>query len=260
MRNAYGWSVVLVLICGSAVFGQRVRPGNPNVRPNTQPVPGAQNGVQNQAHPQQHQGADQQIATMIAACNRNEVEISKFALSKLKSDEAKEIASMLIKDHTEGANKFSKWAGQPANVNVRAADGDVEEGRREEGRRGDEQTRVAPAVAPANPAANPAAAPRVALKPGAGGLDWLAVHQEIAEEGLASCKKELSRYEGKEFDKAFLGHQIGGHLIAVTNLKVLKRHASSELAGEIDSAIETTESHLKKIRDLMEDKKNDDNK
>ena len=37
-------------------------------------------------------------------------------------------------------------------------------------------------------------------------------------------------------------------------------HASSELAAEIDSALETTESHLKKIRDLMDDKKDDDNK
>ena len=100
----------------------------------------------------------------------------------------------------------------------------------------------------------------MALKPATSGLDWVALHQEIADEGLASCKKELSRYEGNEFDKAFLGHQIGGHLMAAANLKVLKRHASSQLGSEIDEALAGTESHLKKIRDLMEEKKDEKNK
>jgi len=248
MRNAFTWSVVgLVAVAGIATAQRPRNQGGQPVQPGA--VQPARPGVPQSA---QSQTADQQIATMIAACNRNEVEISKFALSKLQSSDAKEIATMLIKDHTAGAQKFDKWAGQQQpNVNR------TEEGRREEGREdrpGDnEQSKTNPA-APANPGAQPQ--PQVVLKPAlGGGLDWLAVHQEIAQEGLEGCKKELSRYEGKDFDKAFLGHQIGGHLMAATNLKVLKRHASSQLASEIDDALATTESHLKKIRDLMEEQK-----
>lgn len=250
MRNVIGWAVMGVLVCGSAVLGQETRPGVPNVRPGVRPVPGAQNPagqVPNQAQVQ-YQNADQQIAAIIAACNRNEVEISKFALTKLQSAEAKEIATMLIKDHTEGANKFSKFAGQSVTEQLRATN---------------PPSGLTRGDAPPATRVDPATTPRVALKPATGGsLDLVSLHQEMADEGLASCKKELSKYEGNEFDKAFLGHQIGGHLMASANLRVLKRHASSELAAEIDSALETTESHLKKVRDLMDEKKEEksDNK
>lgn len=283
MRNVCGWSAVGLMVLGSFAAAQQTQPRQPNVRPGTQPgqpgvvQPGVNQPGANQQ--QQHQQADQQIAAVIAICNRNEVETAKFAMPKLQSSEAKEIATMLIKDHTEAANKFSKWAGQTTNVNTSAqpTTGNREEGRREEGRREErredrrdnDQSRAAPATAPNNAAANNAAPnnataanqqPRVALKPATGGLDWVAVHQEVAEESLASCKKELSRYEGNEFDKAFLGHQLGGHLMTVANLKVLKRHASSQLGSEIDDALATTESHLKKLRDLMEEKKDEKNK
>lgn len=268
MRNVCGWSVVGVMVLGSIAAAQQTQPRQPNVRPGTQP--GQPGTVQPGVNQQQHQQADQQIAALIATCNRNEVETAKFALSKLQSSEAKEIATMLIKDHTEAANKFSKWAGQAANVNPggQPTTGNREDGRREDGRREErredrrdnDQSKAAPAPAQNNAALAANQQPRVALKPAMGGLDWVAVHQEIADESLASCKKELSRYEGNEFDKAFLGHQIGGHMMAAANLKVLKRHASSQLGSEIDDALATTESHLKKIRDLMEEKKDEKNK
>ena len=268
MKSVFGLSVLGLAVVSSVAVAQQ-----PQVQPQVRPgvVQQQQPGVVQQQQPgaHQHQTSDQQIAAVIAICNRNEVEAAKFALPKLKSDEAKEIATMLIKDHTEAANKFSKWAGQAANVNtgVRGGAETREEGRREEGRReerreerrDDDQSK---AIKPAqqNPAIAANQQPRVALKPATSGLDWVALHQEIADEGLASCKKELSRYEGNEFDKAFLGHQIGGHLMAQANLKVLKRHASSQLGSEIDEALAGTESHLKKIRDLMEEKKDEKNK
>lgn len=295
MKSIFGWSVLGVAAFSSMVMAQQqpTRPGAVQVQPGAnqprvQPQPGQPGVAQprpgvNQQQPganqQQHQQSDQQIAALIAACNRNEVEAAKFAMSKLQSSEAKEIATMLIKDHTETANKFSKWAGQAGNVNTstrtggddrnenRREEGSREEGRREErreDRRDDDQSKAAPAkpntTAPNAPAIAANQQPRMAMKPATGGLDWVSVHQEIADESLASCKKELSRYEGNEFDKAFLGHQIGGHLMAAANLKVLKRHASSELCAEIDEALAGTESHLKKIRDLMEEKKDEKNK
>lgn len=310
MRKVFGWSAVSLLVLGGVASAQVVQPRQPNVRPGTQPgnvqQPGTvqpgnaqrqPGGNQNQQH--QHQQSDQQIAEVIVACNRAEVEMAKFAMPKLQSSEAKEIATMLIKDHTETANKFSKWAGQGGTVNTstQSGVGSREEGRREENRndegrndrRDDDQSRTAPkatataasqtalqqGAAPGQPANQPgtirpgqptqpgqpaANQPRVALKPATGGLDWVAIHREVANECLESSKKELSRYDGNEFDKAFLGHQTGGHLASIANLKVLKRHASSELGSEIDGAIEGAESHLKKLRELMEEKKDEKNK
>jgi hypothetical protein len=96
------------------------------------------------------------------------------------------------------------------------------------------------------------------MKPTTGGpLNWEAVHQEIAREGLESCKKELSRYEGNDFDKAFLGHQLGAHMMSATQLKVLRNHVSSQLASEIDAAHSTTEEHIKHLRKVMDEKKDE---
>ncbi len=245
MRNVFRWSVLSVVLLSGIAAAQETRPSAPAT---TQP------GVQVQGH----QNADQQIATIIAGCNRNEVEIAKFALPKLQSSEAKEIATTLIKDHTAAADKFAKWAGQAANHNtgirsgVREGGVDRPEGKREERReerREGARTEANPAAAPNTPATARAAM--------TSGLNWLAVHQEMGEECLASCKKELSRYEGNDFDKAFLGHQIAGHMKSAVELKVFRRHASSELATEIDEALATTETHLKHIRATMEEKKDE---
>jgi hypothetical protein len=223
-------------------------------------------------------------------------------MNKLQSDEAKEIATQMIKDHTEGMNKFAKWAGQAAPVNTggREGQGDREErpreGNREQGRRDKDRTEAEPTksvqaganagnTAPGGARVNNAAggtggvanpntgnalgnttAPgagagqpttTTAFRPAMGGLNWAAVHQEIADEALAGCKKELARYEGNEFDKAYLGHQLAAHLKADTELKVLKRHASSQLGAEIDEAIQMTEGHIKHLRKAMDDKKDE---
>jgi predicted outer membrane protein len=281
MRNA-GWSmVVLCLIGGVAMAQQPARPGVQPVRPG-QPA-----GAPNVAGQQQHHG-DQEIAQLIVGGNRHEIEIAKFAMNRLQSDEAKEVATKMIKDHTEAMNKFAKFAGQqPASTGTRTEgrdrDGD-REGRRDEGERASSPREGAASGNTAAPGArtndapggtagvaNPnarnapgattaqgqgAGQPHAALKPVAGGgLNWAAVHQEICDAAIEDCKKELSRYEGNEFDKAYLGSQVAAHGMMLTKLKVLKKHASSQLASEIDDAIETTQAHLKHVRSVMDDKK-----
>ena len=154
--------------------------------------------------------------------------------------------------------------------------GDRDERPRDESRRDNDRSEAQPATAPNNTgAANPAAghaapagtAPantaqnatqgnaQTVFRPVMGGLNWVAIHQEIADEGLAGCKKELARYEGNEFDKAYLGHQLAAHLKAATELKVFKKHASSQLGAEIDDALATTEEHIKHLRSAMDVKK-----
>lgn len=297
MHKAIGWSVMsLAFVSGTLLAQQQpVRPTQPGVQPGARPgAQPAQTGVQQNQQGQQQ--GDQQIATLIWACNRNEVETAKFAMNKLQSDQAKEIATQMIKDHTEAMNKFARWAGPGAQQNTgtsagedprenqgdrreQSRDQNRREGNREEGRRDNERSEAQPATAPNNAgaAAQPATGGRVpagtapantaqgtnqgntqtVFRPVTGGLNWTAIHQEIANQSLAGTKEELSRYEGIEFDKAFLGHQLAAHLKAATELKVLKRHASSQLGSEIDNAIATTEEHIKHLRTAMEDKKDE---
>lgn len=53
MRNVYGWSVLSVLLCGTAVLSQQPRPGVPNVRPGTPAVQNPASQVPPHVHAQQ---------------------------------------------------------------------------------------------------------------------------------------------------------------------------------------------------------------
>jgi hypothetical protein len=47
---------------------------------------------------------------------------------------------------------------------------------------------------------------------------------------------------------------------AAAELRVFRRHVSAQLASEIDSALQTTEDHLKHIKEAMDEKKDEGNK
>lgn len=54
--------------------------------------------------------ADQQIAALLFGCARNEVEISKPAQEKAASEEVRNFAAMMVKDHTPGMEKLQQVA------------------------------------------------------------------------------------------------------------------------------------------------------
>ena len=55
--------------------------------------------------------ADQQIAALLFGCARNEVELSKLAEEKAASEEVRNFAAMMVKDHTPGMEKLQQLAG-----------------------------------------------------------------------------------------------------------------------------------------------------
>jgi uncharacterized protein (DUF305 family) len=62
--------------------------------------------------------ADQEIAAVKLAMCRNEVELAKLASQKAQSDEVKQFAAKMVKEHTEGCAKLEKWAGSEGNAAV----------------------------------------------------------------------------------------------------------------------------------------------
>ena len=91
MRSAYGWSLAaLICMVGIASAQVRVEP-RPGARPAAAPPAAAPAATAQQGTP------DQQIAACLWAANRNEVEISKLAEQKAKSDSVKEFAAQMTK-------------------------------------------------------------------------------------------------------------------------------------------------------------------
>ena len=65
---------------------------------------------------------DQQIAALIWGCCKNEIEISRFALDRLQTEQAKAFAEKMIREHSQGCEKIQQLAGNLAGQHDHAAD------------------------------------------------------------------------------------------------------------------------------------------
>lgn len=197
-----------------------VQPGQPRLQPGQPAGQLRQQGGQSNS-------ADQQIAALIHGGSHNEVELSKFAQSKLQNKEAQAFAEKMIEDHTADAENYQKWSGKHGDAALREG-GQADDGQR----RGQPQ--------------GLAAAQR------GDELDWNQIHEQLAKQCLESAKQELGRHQGAEFDQAYMGMQLVGHMKMQDELKVLKNHASDELRQQIDKSLQVVQGHLQQARQVME--------
>jgi predicted outer membrane protein len=210
-----------------------------------------QGGARGQGGQQRESFADAQIASMLAMGNRNEIEISKFAQEHLQSDEAKEFAANMIKEHTPALQRLQQFAGQQSQGGRRNREAGGNAGAGAQNRREDSATEGAEGSRRSGEGADNAGAGQSRR-----GLAWGTIHREIADQCLESTKKMLSEHKGGlEFDKAYLGQQVVAHQEMHDKLTVLRNHASSELQQEIDSQLKSTEEHLEHVKKLMDQKK-----
>ena len=77
------------------------------------------------------------------------------------------------------------------------------------------------------------------------------LQREMTQQCIADSKQYLSKKDGAEFDKCFVGMQIAKHAAMHTKLVVLQRHTSDELQQIVAEGIQTTAKHLKAAETLM---------
>lgn len=182
--------------------GQAVQPGQP-VGPAGQFAQRPQTGQQGQAG-----NTDQEIAAVVHLACRNEIEIAKLGEQKAQSQEVKQFAEKMIRDHSPGCEEMQKLAGSLASSQHHQGG-------------------------------------QTAAHQGQGGrLDWPSIHQQIADQCLTTVKNELSKKPTQDFDECFMGQQIGEHIAVIDKLKVLRNYASSDLQQKLDKELQTAESHL----------------
>jgi predicted outer membrane protein len=184
---------------------------------------------------------DRDLAAMLMISNRGEVEFANFVKPKLQCDKCKELADMMVKDHTAFLEKLTAFAApqgerpagnaeatprqpQPAGVAVDAGPVQVQVGK-------GERSFYAPGTNPI-----------IALK------------EEIAQECMANTKKELEGKQGQEFHKCFVGKAIGSHQEAVAVLTVFQRRAQdSQFKEALGAALEKTQHHLDMAKKIMKE-------
>jgi predicted outer membrane protein len=226
-----------------AVGGQR-QPGQPAIQPGqpgvVQPgVPGQPGQPLLTGQRTQQGTSDQQIAACICGAAHNEIEIAKFADSKLQTDEVREFAQRMVREHTPGCEAMKQKAGDLV-ANIRTSRDEGEGAPRRDATTGAE--------------------PRPAAGTTGGQLDWVSIHQQIGEQCLANAKKELATQQGTDFDRTFIGMQCMAHLQMIDALKVLRNYASNDLRQNIDQELQLANTHLtqaKQIKEQLKDRSSD---
>jgi ferritin-like metal-binding protein YciE len=62
----------------------------------------------------------------------------------------------------------------------------------------------------------------------------------------------LASKDKAEFDRCFVGYQVGAHMQMLDTLKVFQRYASPQLAEAIHDASSKTQQHLQQAEKLLE--------
>jgi predicted outer membrane protein len=83
----------------------------------------------------------------------------------------------------------------------------------------------------------------------------MAIEREACQKCTVLTKAELQQHQGADFDKAYLGHQIGGHVGMIAKLETFQRHASPELAQVMSKSLATAQEHLQMAKDLCNELK-----
>lgn len=229
-RSVVGAFAALALIATQAVAQNATQPREPGARPATRPAVAA--GAQ-------PAGALTSVDQAITAClllgNQEEIAMARFAQERAKSNEVKEFARLMDEQHRQAVQKLQQIAPQLASVGAHL---DAEHG--------------AQGTSPQNPAAG---APVATGVPGAGAdgalfSQMLALQQRVAQECLTLTQKELGAKEGSEFDRCYIGQQMGAHLAMLAKLKGSEEFASPQLRTFIQEATKTVQKHFDHTKEI----------
>ncbi len=166
-------------------------------------------------------GPGQNLDAKIAAClflgNQEEVALATFAQKHAQHEDVKAFAQMLADEHTKALAMIQKKSPDVANLKLTMQDpnaGDAE----------------------AKPEGN---------DPG------MAMLQKVKSECLSLTQQELQEHQDAEFDKAYIGQQLGAHIAMLAELRGSKSFASPELQKLISEREKMTLAHMEKAKEIM---------
>lgn len=244
-RIALALAATLV-IAGGAVAQQT--PGNPNTRSLQGTQPGARD-VQNAG--QEGTQLDHAIAACLFLGNQEEVALAQFAQGRAQDNRVKQFAEMMLRDHQEAIQKLHKLAPQLASMNLELRGAGAQPaGAAQPGAR----TSVATPGSTATAGTNPGATPTNQLAGASGDVQqqMASLERAVAENCLALTERELGEHNGAEFDRCYIGQQIGGHIGMLAKLQGSEQFATGELRTFIQQAKQTVEKHLQEAKQIAE--------
>jgi len=211
---------------------------------------------------------DKMIANQLLEMSKGEVELANFALKRTQNEEVRRFAQQMIDEHTNFNNQLAKFASPELSKDLGAqppAPGTQPGATAPQlGSRPDRATppgRTPAAAAPARPG-EPAAATELARPDTtaaadrtdvAGGDPSVQICEDISKQIGSSLQRELGKYQGSDFDRAYVGQQFWSHVIFVGAAKGAEKHVSQDLQQLLNQGATTGEKHLEHCRTLIRD-------
>jgi predicted outer membrane protein len=196
---------------------------------------------------------DWQIAEWLSVDNQGEVALAEIAEQQASDKDVKKFAQQMMDEHKELLQKLQRLKG--------VGRGEPRQGQPGQGQPGQGQPGQARPEGQVRQGQVPQRQPQQGqfqpgqIQPQQGrpqqGLDLVMLKHQLGEQCRQSASRELQRKDGSEFDKCYMGMQIGMHMQMLDTLKVMSRYASHELDQLIEEGEKTTESHLDHAKKIM---------
>lgn len=194
------------------------------------------------------------LAQWLANGNKAEIELGQLAQQKATNPEVKQFAQKMVKDHTEYLQKLQKFTDEKehtvAGTDQKKSQDDIANRSATDQRKTDENR--------AQAQGDQKIEERVA---GFRGDDKHkhgkhATMEQIGKEAgklhLQMTKELLNKYQGHNFDMAYVGQQIAAHTQMLANLKAMEEHTTGEFGTVVKEGVQATESHLKEAKELSD--------
>lgn len=221
------------------------------VRPAGQAQPGQRAGAQGtQVQDTQTTDFAQHAAACLILANQAEIALTEPAIEKLQNDKARELAQMIVKDHTAYISKLKQHAPQAANLKLdvkgASASGDASSA---SANADDASSTTNPAHANANSA----------QRSGSESMADKALRADKAfhERKVQMMSQQINREQGHNFDQAFLGAQVAEHVTMVAKLQALQQEVQGdeEFVQLLKQGEQSAQNHLKQAQQLMQQEK-----
>jgi predicted outer membrane protein len=178
---------------------------------------------------------DRQIVEWLEVDNQNEIALAEIAEERASDSDVKKFARQMVDEHTEFLQKLNRTIGNSRIGQPRQQTGQQQFGQQQ--RQTSQQPQQAGQFAQGRSQQQ--------------GLDLVALKHQLGEQCRQSASRELQQKSGAEFDKCYIGMQIGMHMQMLDTLKVFSRYASPELDQLIEKGEETTQSHLDHAKKII---------
>jgi predicted outer membrane protein len=217
-------------------------------------------GAGSQSLSSQSGALEQHIATCLTLGNEEEVAMAQFAQQHATNPEVKQFAQEMIRQHQQAIQQMQQAMPQLASMNLKLTSSASGQSGAASSRTGAASTGNATAEADrstatgetASSTSSPAGNQRGAAA-GGGQHQMVEFARTAKQNCLRLSEQSLSKKQGAEFDKAYIGQQIVAHTGMLAELQAAQQFTSgSQLQPLIQQATQMTQQHLAQAQGIMD--------